>query len=138
MNQPIIWTPGVTLEAIEKQVIKAAYAFYKGNAAQTAIALGVSDKTIRNKLEEYEKDDKRRQTAQDAERAERVRQINRSRGLADDTPYGSGTMLSAYAGIRDEPTSQVPAQQPVPVPESEEIQSVLPVKASHGRESRRR
>lgn len=50
----VTWQPGVTLEQIEKQVIQKALRFYQGNKEQTARALGVSTKTIFNKVQEYE------------------------------------------------------------------------------------
>lgn len=49
----MIWQPGVTLEAVEKNVILAALDFYQGNKSMAAAALGVTTKTIYNKLESY-------------------------------------------------------------------------------------
>lgn len=52
VNQ-ILWQPGVTLEEIEKQVILACLKYFNGHRGATALALGVTDRTIRNKLEKY-------------------------------------------------------------------------------------
>lgn len=49
----ITWSPGVTLEQLEREVILAAVNFYGGNRTTAANALGVSAKTIYNKLETY-------------------------------------------------------------------------------------
>jgi DNA-binding NtrC family response regulator len=52
----IFWTPGMTLDEMEKQVILAALRFYHGNKAKTAQALNVSVRTIHNKLEKYDQE----------------------------------------------------------------------------------
>lgn len=56
----INWQPGITLEEIEKEVILKALQFYHGNKTHTANALGISIRTIQNKLAQYSegKDDK--------------------------------------------------------------------------------
>lgn len=51
----VTWTPGMTLEQIEEEVIKKALALYSGNKTKTAQALGIAVKTIDNKLAEYKK-----------------------------------------------------------------------------------
>lgn len=50
----IIWSPGLTLEDMEKKVILKAFKFYGGNKERTAKGLGVSTKTLYTKLESYE------------------------------------------------------------------------------------
>ena len=49
----INWQPGITLEEIEKEVILKALSFYHGNKTHTAHALGISIRTIQNKLAIY-------------------------------------------------------------------------------------
>ena len=53
----IHWQPGVTLDEVERQVIMAAIRFFHGNKSATANSLGVSVRTIQNKLDRYEKED---------------------------------------------------------------------------------
>lgn len=48
-----MWQPGVTLEEVERDVILKALRFYSLNRAKTAVALGVSRRTIDNKLAKY-------------------------------------------------------------------------------------
>lgn len=139
MNQPIIWTPGITLAAIEKQVILNAFRFYRGHYATCAVALGIAEKTLRTKLKEYEDDDQRIKAAQDEERAERNRQLIRSRGLVGTNASPTeGVILGSGAGVHVEPATQASPQHAVPVSEPEKVQSVLPSKVAAGRESRRR
>ena len=50
------WTPGRTLEQIEKNVILDALGHHEGNRTHTARALGISIRTLRNKLADYRRD----------------------------------------------------------------------------------
>lgn len=52
----IAWTPGLTLEEVEKQVILKALSFYKGNKTQTAQSLEISVRTLYEKLAKYKED----------------------------------------------------------------------------------
>jgi len=47
------WIPGTTLDDIEKRVILEALSYHKGNRTHTARALGISIRTLRNKLADY-------------------------------------------------------------------------------------
>ena len=51
---PVTWNVGMTLEELEKQAIYAALRWFGNNKEATARALGVSVKTIYNKLAVYE------------------------------------------------------------------------------------
>lgn len=48
-----IWFPGVTLADLEKKAILKALKFYDNNKTRTASALGISIRTLQNKLNEY-------------------------------------------------------------------------------------
>jgi transcriptional regulator with PAS, ATPase and Fis domain len=50
------WTPGRTLDQIEKNVILDALKFHQGNRTHTAKSLGISIRTLRNKLADYRRD----------------------------------------------------------------------------------
>lgn len=47
------WKPGKTLDEIERGVILEALKFHQGNRTHTAKALGISIRTLRNKLSEF-------------------------------------------------------------------------------------
>ncbi len=49
----INWMPGRTLDDIEKNVILEALQYHHGNRTHTARALGISIRTLRNKLADY-------------------------------------------------------------------------------------
>jgi DNA-binding NtrC family response regulator len=51
----IRWTPGYTIESVEKEIIMQALSFYQGNKTQTAQALGIAIRTLDNKLAQYKK-----------------------------------------------------------------------------------
>jgi len=50
------WIPGRTLDQIEKNVILDALKHHEGNRTHTAKALGISIRTLRNKLADYRRD----------------------------------------------------------------------------------
>lgn len=50
------WNPGATLNDIEKKIILDALGYHKGNRTHTAKALGISIRTLRNKLADYRKE----------------------------------------------------------------------------------
>ncbi len=53
-GQPgVAWRPGRTLDEIERNVIIDALKYHSGNRTHTAKALGISIRTLRNKLAEY-------------------------------------------------------------------------------------
>jgi transcriptional regulator with PAS, ATPase and Fis domain len=47
------WVPGQTLDDIERNVILTALEYHQGNRTHTARALGISIRTLRNKLADY-------------------------------------------------------------------------------------
>ena len=47
------WIPGRTLDDIERNVILEALNYHQGNRTHTAKALGISIRTLRNKLADY-------------------------------------------------------------------------------------
>jgi transcriptional regulator with PAS, ATPase and Fis domain len=49
------WTPGKTLNDIERKVILEALQYHQGNRTHTAKALGISIRTLRNKIADYKK-----------------------------------------------------------------------------------
>jgi transcriptional regulator with PAS, ATPase and Fis domain len=49
------WAPGRTLDDIERDVILEALSYHQGNRTHTARALGISIRTLRNKLADYRK-----------------------------------------------------------------------------------
>lgn len=49
----IIYSPNVTLEQIEREYIERAIDYHNGNKRKAAQALGVTFKTLYNKLDRY-------------------------------------------------------------------------------------
>lgn len=139
MNGVIIWTPGTTLDQIEKQVIIKALEHYRGNKTATAGALGIAIRTLDNKFERYEAEKKTEEAAVARDRKIRDAQLARARGIttsqsaafpdsAEDEEAGD----SASAGIRVEPTSDFATQPAVSLPQRGEVQGVLSAKVAQG------
>jgi len=131
LNEIITWSPGVSLEEIEKQVILKAFRFYRGNKTATSNALGCSIRTLDNKLEKY-KNDGNEQSKRDAELHERRQHFfDRQKGPSRDEE-GRAVLPSAATGVRVESDQKATQESPVSVPERKEIQSVLPEQAPVG------
>lgn len=138
MTDPIYWSPGVTLEAVEKQVILKAFRWFRGNKTQTSIALGISIRTLENKLEKYEDDGRKQELAEQADREKRQAHLNRARGLTVAPTQESTSVHGTGSGVHAQSSAETGPQHSMPVSESKKVQEVLPSKASAGREQRRR
>lgn len=152
MNDMILWSPGVTLESIEKEVILRAFRHYRGNKTATANSLGIAVRTLDNKLEKYEADGKLEEERKENERHRREEFLARQRGHvttnrdggsiigASSVPgahesNGAATASQAKAsengnsvsaGVRVESAAKVGPQQNVPLPQRKEVQGVSP------------
>jgi hypothetical protein len=140
MTDAIIWSPGMTLESMEKQVILKAFRYFRGNKTQCAIALGIAIRTLENKLEKYEQDGEGQRIAEQREAEQRDAQLRRARGIVGQTieQTGDRVLHRPDSGVRVEPSVEASAQHAVPLPQRQEIQSVLPKHASAGSKGRNR
>lgn len=135
-----MWSPGVTLESIEKQVILTAFSFYHQNKTATANALGIAIRTLDSKLEKYETDGK----AEEKRHAEHMQRqhewLIKQRGGAGygETQASQEVLVGAPAGVRMESTPHPATQSAVSVHVGKEVQGVLPKQApkSDSRRSR--
>ncbi len=132
---------------MERQIIQAAYGFYKGNKTATAQSLGISIRTLDNKLERYQKDKEDGEARTEHTRTAREEQLHYSRFGRPKTPEGSGAAAtakrpthgdSANGGIRSESASKPSAQHAVSVQEPKEVQGVLPKSHAAGGSGKRR
>lgn len=114
MDNQIMWSPGVTLEDIEKQVILKAFRFYRGSKTTTSQALGISIRTLDTKLEKYEADGKLAKQQQDEQRQRDLDFFARQRGdtglvpqpntsKADEERQREKVLSSTDARLRVEP-----------------------------------
>lgn len=140
-----MWTPGQTLEGIEKEAIKKAYQFYQQNKTQTAASLGISIRTLDNKLEKYETEDAEMKVRQDEYERREEDYRKRARGnvgqinAAANSPVNFETKENARSskagdafesGLRMESTQRAPTQHEMPLPKREEVQSLSSKHAS--------
>lgn len=59
----INWSPGMTIDYVEREVIKAALQYHQGNKTKTADSLGIAIRTLDNKLARYKQEDDARAAA---------------------------------------------------------------------------
>jgi hypothetical protein len=126
VSENITWSPGITLDDIEKQVILKAFRFYRGNKTTTAQALGVSVRTIDNKLERYQLEDSEKEKSDEQRRLDRENFLARQRGIVTINAETGSSVLGSASGARVEPTSEDSAQQTMPLPKRAQVQTVLP------------
>ncbi len=128
MSNMILWSPGVTLEHVEKQVILKAYKHYRENKTVTASALGIAVRTLDNKLEKYAEDQaKEERELSEIRRREQEYRL-RARGITSSEPLPIGN--EAQTGLRVEPTAELPSELPMPVSEREEVQTMPPKRSA--------
>lgn len=141
MNPEIIaWSPGVTLDSIERQVIFKAFAFYRENKTATAGALGISIRTLDNKFEKYREEDKGNEQSERDRKFRADDFLSRSRGIVPVNGGGDSPSPQAFRqnGAKTservfvEPIANAPAEQPMSVQKRAEVQEVLPRQAAKG------
>lgn len=76
----IFWAPGVTLDAIERQVIIRAFDYYKKNMAATSRALNIDARTLKAKLAKYDLDEVEEKKREAQRRKEQDDFLARCRG----------------------------------------------------------
>ena len=52
----VVWNPGLSLAAIEKEIIQRAYEHFQKNKQQTAQSLGIAVRTLEYKLQQYDEE----------------------------------------------------------------------------------
>lgn len=80
----VIWSPGLSLESVERMVILKAYAFFKHNKSATASSLGIAIRTLDNKLERYDQELKNERDKLAREQGDREQFLLRQRGNVAD------------------------------------------------------
>lgn len=140
-NLNINWVPGITLEEMEKQCILSAFRFYRGNKTQTATALGISPRSLYDKLEKYDADQIEFDRRMQEETTQRVATLARMRGIVPaqkfEEPKAQSAAPSTLSGLHVEPLIGTEPQSVMPLLESKKVQEVLSGKASQGSKHRR-
>jgi hypothetical protein len=157
-NLSVPFLAGVTMATIERHWILKALAYYSGNKTQTASALGISVRTIDNKLKEYEQEELDHADRAANDRADKSRELERQRGTLITQYNGLGSAnqinpimagapksasppvqngLEAIRGSRVESAAQTVAEPALPVSKRQEVQSVLPKQSSSGGHGKR-
>jgi CRISPR/Cas system CMR-associated protein Cmr5 small subunit len=151
MDGFIQWSPGVSLEALEKQAIQKAFMHFQENKQATANALGITVDFLESKLEKYQQQDINESEKEFYERSEREQFLRKCRG--ENTPDNLVTERSereakarregreqenngADAGIRVEPAVDDRQEPSLSVSKRKEIQKVSPKSSSKGNTKR--
>lgn len=133
MNETILWSPGMSLEAVEKLVILSAFRHYRGNKSTTATALGIAIRTLDSKLESYAEEGRKLADETALQKQKDEDYLRRARGIPNAgvnttaeeieiqrRAYG----LEAPRGLPVEPATQTSTEQPVSMPERKEVQTL--------------
>jgi hypothetical protein len=144
----IIWSPGMSLESVEKLIIQEAYRFFRFNKTATASSLGIAVRTLDNKLDQYQTQDEAEKERQDAMERKRLDMLDRARGNPPNNvgiPYSPGVtwppaglqkqepgVSSSTPGIRMESVVNATSKQAMPLSQRPEIQEMLPKHPAQG------
>lgn len=113
MRESVIWSPGQTLDLLEKEVIVKAFRFYHGNKTATSNSLGISIRTLENKLEKYESEAMLQDAVNERLRKEREYFLARSRGIPVD-PLEPEVIVEVKAPVLDIPPPKKKAAHSLP------------------------
>lgn len=130
----IFWTPGVKIDEMEKVIIEEAYKFYNGNKTTTANSLGISIRTLENKLEKYAQETKCHEERVKTDEERRREWLEVQRGNKPVPEWATQPQAGAGAHGRNglESVKRISKEQAVSLPELDEVQEVLPPKAAVG------
>lgn len=109
MDHELIWTPGISLEAMEKMIIKRAFAHYRKDKEQTCKSLGIAIRTLEYKLKKYEEEDEEIKFLQEKRLKEIKAQELRAR-FGDRVPIPEG--LDAKPEVWSRPITNTSIQTP--------------------------
>lgn len=88
MSEEVVWTIGVSLDDMEKNVILTALRYFRGNKTLTANALGISIRTIDNKLSKYKMMAEEAKERRDDESRKTTEYMARARGEMNGATRG--------------------------------------------------
>lgn len=128
----ISWSPGTTLDEIEKQVILAALGHFRNNKTATANALGITARTIDNKIALYAKEKAKQEEANAEARRRAEEHLARARGLPVTAEQCASPSAQAWVGDGPQSPKDFGAQHPMSMPKREEVQDMLPQQAAVG------
>lgn len=86
----LTWTPGVTLQDIERSCIMQALRYFNGNTASVGRSLGISDRTVRKRIDEYKAQDRVREMRSEATHQRNSLKLKLQRGQISDAEYEQG------------------------------------------------
>jgi hypothetical protein len=124
----VYWSPGTTLEQLERAAIEEAMIFYKKNRPATSAALGISLRGLDIKLLKYQEMDKKHEEANAAKRKRDEEFLARQRGQHTSTQYDTSKKTSEYktkCRVGLESSSESSKEPEMPMSEREEVQAVL-------------
>lgn len=114
IDKSVMWAPGMKLDHLEKMVILKAFGYYQNNKTMTANALGISIRTLDNKLEKYNLDNLESEAANESERNRQLDFLIRSRGQVPTVPTNT-------QGLYAEPIANTGAQSKMPMPKRAKV-----------------
>lgn len=138
----IIWSVGMTLDSIEKMIILKAYSFFRHNKTQTAASLGISPRTLDNKLERYESELDSESERQANELRKRTAFLIKQRGNPPNNqgvPFTPTAALpGSHVGARMESFANAPEKPTLPVSERTQVQAMLSKNVTAGHKGKSR
>lgn len=100
------WYPGLTIESIEREAVTQAIKYFDGNQVSAARALGISERTIYNKIKAYEASDKIHQVKEKGKTDERGLLLKLHRNQITAAEYNEKMGLSNEGEYLPEPAKE--------------------------------
>lgn len=106
------WQPGMSLEEVEKDIILAALRFFQNNKTQVAQSLGLSIRTIDNKLEKYRKQEEALEEEKIKDEIKREKERDYLRGIEPQAKMDKEDPKKPFEYDEDDDAADMPPVDP--------------------------
>jgi len=105
MQNIIYWNPNLTIDALEKQAIQLAMTYFGGNKSAASRSLGISPRSLSDKLQQYDKEALALDEARKKDAEQREILLRRSRGekIPEESPAIESAELEVKTPLEDLP-----------------------------------
>lgn len=92
----VFWTPGMSIAEVERQIIKEAIVYFRGNKSLISKSLGISIRTLDTRMESIKAEEEAQRFRVEAQTREREIFLERSRGIPASAQYDTAATPRSF------------------------------------------